>query len=134
MEINERAISIDCPLSPPACTSADDGKDDEIKRLAKQCSNKVNEYIQGQIQSSIDDYKLLEQMNDVTAQRYKDMQHVAETVGGRIAQLQQKYEDLKPFLDQINEIDEASKRMDQAVTMLDNYLAVLETKIRKLVT
>ncbi|CAK5026766.1 unnamed protein product [Meloidogyne enterolobii] len=62
------------------------------------------------------------------------MQHVAETVGGRIAQLQQKYEDLKPFLDQINEIDEASKRMDQAVTMLDNYLAVLETKIRKLVT
>ena len=32
------------------------------------------------------------------------MQKVAETVGGRIVQLQQKYEDLKPFLDQINEI------------------------------
>jgi len=49
MEINERAISIDCPLSPPACTSTDDGKDDEIKRLAKQCSNKFRKLFEKKI-------------------------------------------------------------------------------------
>jgi len=32
------------------------------------------------------------------------MKQVAETISERLVQMQKKYEDLRPFLDQINEI------------------------------
>jgi hypothetical protein len=71
MEINERAsTSIDGPLSPPPVAS---DADEDLKKMGQNTSDKLNAYIQGQIQTTIDDYKLLEQMNDVTAQRYKGL-------------------------------------------------------------
>ena len=119
MEINERAsTSIDGPLSPPPQTSSG-SMDDDMRQLAQKSSEKLNAYIQGQVHATIDDYKLLEQMYDVTAQRYRglgdkllendkfansDMKQVTDTISGRLTQLQKKYEDLRPFLDQINEI------------------------------
>ena len=65
MEINERAsTTIDCPLSPTTTI------DDELKRLAEKSSDRLNTYIQGQIQGTVNEYKLLEEMNTSTAQRY----------------------------------------------------------------
>ena len=74
------------------------------------------------------------------------MKQVTDTISGRLTQLQKKYEDLRPFLDQINEIgllilitlynhswkDEATRRMEQAVTTLETYLGALEAKLKKI--
>jgi hypothetical protein len=50
MEINERAsTSIDGPLSPPVVDDADD----KLKKVAQKSSEKLNAYIQGQIQVNI---------------------------------------------------------------------------------
>jgi hypothetical protein len=74
MEINERvSTSIDGPLSPPVVMDAGS----EMRRMAKASTEKLNAFIQGQLQTTIDDYKLLEQMNDVTAQRYTGLHTVS---------------------------------------------------------
>ncbi|KAI1726526.1 biogenesis of lysosome-related organelles complex-1 subunit 2 domain-containing protein [Ditylenchus destructor] len=125
-EINERAsTSVDCPMSPVSTVS------DEVHKLAENAADKVYSFVQGQIQSTIDDYKVLENMNNVTAQRYSDMKQVAETISSRLSLLHQKYEDIQPYLQQIDEIDTASRRMEEAVTALETYLNTIETKLKK---
>lgn len=71
MEINERAsTSIDCPVSPTTETGGTTAAGDEINRRACEASDRLNAYLQGQLQGTIDDYKLLENMNNTTTQRY----------------------------------------------------------------
>uniref|UniRef100_A0A915DYQ0 Biogenesis of lysosome-related organelles complex 1 subunit 7 n=1 Tax=Ditylenchus dipsaci TaxID=166011 RepID=A0A915DYQ0_9BILA len=112
-EINERAsTSIDCPVSPTSTVP------EEIHKLSENVADKVFSFVQGQVQGSIDDYKLLEDMNNVTAQRYSDMKSVAETISSRLSQLHQKYENIQPYLQQIDEIDVTSRRMEDAVATL----------------
>ncbi|KAI3421946.1 hypothetical protein GPALN_012485 [Globodera pallida] len=130
MEINERSSSgSECPLSPtnPSTTGA---VSDEVKQRAQLASDRLYAYMQGQIQGTIDDYKLLEDMNTATSQRYADMEQVTGTISDRLAQLQAKYEELRPFLEQIDEIDEASRRMDAAVNTLETYVSALEAKLK----
>ncbi|KAI6187249.1 hypothetical protein M3Y98_00222500 [Aphelenchoides besseyi] len=124
-EINERAsTSVDCPLSPTSTHS------DELTHLAGEAFEKISAYVQGQVDASVDDYKLLEEMNGVTSQRYKDMHNVAGTISNRLTELSEKYETLRPYLEQIDQIDEASKRLEETVCVLEKYLATLESKLR----
>uniref|UniRef100_A0A914HLI2 Biogenesis of lysosome-related organelles complex 1 subunit 2 n=1 Tax=Globodera rostochiensis TaxID=31243 RepID=A0A914HLI2_GLORO len=130
MEINERSSgSSECPLSPTnSATTA--VVSDEVKQRAQLASDRLYAYMQGQIQGTIDDYKLLEGMNTATSQRYADMEQVTCTISDRLAQLQRKYEELRPFLEQIDEIDEASRRMEAAVSTLETYVSALEAKLK----
>ena len=80
----------------------------------------------------------------MTAQRYADMKQVAATVSDRLSQLNEKYEVLKPFLQQIDEIDASSRKMENAVQTLENYVnslgnqsfpnpsSYLESKLKKI--
>uniref|UniRef100_A0A1I7YMI1 Biogenesis of lysosome-related organelles complex 1 subunit 2 n=1 Tax=Steinernema glaseri TaxID=37863 RepID=A0A1I7YMI1_9BILA len=127
-EINERASSsLDCPPTPaPPMVS------DEMRRLSAEMHNKVSMYIQGQIEGTIDDYKLLEDMNKTSAQRYADMKQVTKRVSEKINELNKKAEDIRPYLEQIDEIDQATKRLEEATAVLDNYVLGLETRFRSL--
>uniref|UniRef100_A0A914D856 Biogenesis of lysosome-related organelles complex 1 subunit 2 n=1 Tax=Acrobeloides nanus TaxID=290746 RepID=A0A914D856_9BILA len=125
-EINERAsTSVEPTLSPTSTIS------DEAHRLSDNVFDKISAFVNGQIQGTIDDYKLLEEMNNVTAQRYADMKQVAATVSDRLSQLNEKYETLRPYLQQIDEIDSNSRKMEEAVALLENYVTALETKLKK---
>ncbi|TMS38788.1 hypothetical protein L596_005432 [Steinernema carpocapsae] len=127
-EINERAsTSLECPPTPaPPMVS------EEMKRLSATMHEKVSAYIQGQIEGTIDDYKLLEDMNKTSAQRYADMKQVTKRVSDKIQELNKKYEGIQPYLDQIDEIDQATKRLEEATAVLDSYVAGLETRFRSL--
>lgn len=99
-EINERASnSIDCPLSPTVSISND------VQRISKEMSDKVYTFIHGEMEGilffqffkfwknilgTINDYKLLEDMNNVTSQRYSDMKHVADSISSKLLHLHQK--------------------------------------------
>uniref|UniRef100_A0A7E4UPW0 Biogenesis of lysosome-related organelles complex 1 subunit 2 n=1 Tax=Panagrellus redivivus TaxID=6233 RepID=A0A7E4UPW0_PANRE len=123
-EINERAsASVDCPMSPLSVS-------DEVRRLSDNVFQKVSTFVRGQVQSTVTDYKLIEDMNKTTAQRYGDMKLVAETISGRLSQLEGKYESLRPYLQQVDEIEAASKKLEAVVDALDTYVGDLETKLK----
>jgi hypothetical protein len=75
-------------------------------------------------------------MNKTTAQRYQDMHQVAETISTRLKTLSDKCkyfccllitfislldQDLRPQLEQIEQIDEVSKRLEATVGALEKY-------------
>ncbi|CAD5219612.1 unnamed protein product [Bursaphelenchus okinawaensis] len=126
-EINERAsVSIDCPLSPGFETG------DEIRHTATESFTKMREYVNGQVQATVADYKLLEELNKTTEQRYLDMHQVAKNITGRLGDLTQKYDSLRPYLRQVDEVEAISKELETTVGVLEKYLNALETKFKML--
>ena len=65
-------------------------------------------------------------MNKLTSLKYLEMKDIAINISRNLKDLNQKYAELQPYLDQINMIEE------QAAYKLDAYSKKLEAKYRKL--
>ncbi|VDN41589.1 unnamed protein product [Gongylonema pulchrum] len=85
----------------------------QMQHLADDMYDKVAAYLQGQIEGSVAEYKLLEDLNNVTSQRYDDMKQVASD------------ETLRPYLQQIDEVDENTRKLEEAAGMLERYVTAL---------
>ncbi|XP_036010734.1 biogenesis of lysosome-related organelles complex 1 subunit 2-like [Mus musculus] len=88
--------------------------------------SKMATYLTGELTATSEDYKLLENMNKLTSLKYLEMKDIAINISRNLKDLNQKYAELQPYLDQINMIE------DQAAYKLDAYSKKLEAKYRKL--
>uniref|UniRef100_A0A0N5B268 Biogenesis of lysosome-related organelles complex 1 subunit 2 n=1 Tax=Strongyloides papillosus TaxID=174720 RepID=A0A0N5B268_STREA len=123
-EINEHTgTSFEVPPTPVVVD-----KTEKAQKEAKLMNQKVSSFLEGQIESTIQEYKILAEMNDVAGQRYDDMKHVAKNVNDKYTELNQKCEQLHIFLNQIDMIDKASKDLEAIVFNLDDYVKKLEQK------
>ncbi len=68
----------------------------------------------------------------LTATKYSDMRQITGNVAKRVAQLNDKYKELQPYLDQIDQIDESVARLEEAAFKLDAYSKRLEAKFKEL--
>ena len=68
----------------------------------------------------------------VTASKYSDMQQITGNIAKGVNQLDNKYQELQPYLDQIDQIDESVERLFQAAVKLDSYSRRLENKYKEL--
>jgi len=91
-------------------------------------------YLKGELTATTNDYKLLANMNAVCSNKYTEMSEVASGLTSFMKDLQQKYQDFKPYLDKIDEIDANVSELEKTVVLLDEYSKRLEWKFKKILT
>ncbi|KAI9559080.1 hypothetical protein GHT06_015869 [Daphnia sinensis] len=101
--------------------------DPTLNRLAVTMFQKIHEYLQAELTSSESEYQLLEQMNKVTADKYRDLTQVAANVGKGIIELNSKF-----YLEQIDQIEDNISKLEHAAYKLDAYTVRLENKFKAL--
>uniref|UniRef100_A0A1B6LPS9 Biogenesis of lysosome-related organelles complex 1 subunit 2 n=1 Tax=Graphocephala atropunctata TaxID=36148 RepID=A0A1B6LPS9_9HEMI len=109
-----------------------DPHDPNLSRLATTMFQKTADYLLGEITVTHEDYKLLEAMNQATVTKYSDMRQIAGNVGRTMAELNEKYKSLQPYLDQIDQIEDSVTKLEQAAFKLDAYSKRLEAKFKTL--
>lgn len=114
--------------SPEALTDSDD----RIQQLSKVMFEKIADYLQGELAGTLEDYKLLEEMNRATTVKYSDMKQIAANVSKALKELNEKYKSLQPYLEQIEQIEESALKLEQAAYKLDAYSKRLEAKFKAL--
>lgn len=68
--------------------------DSELNRLATKAFEKTYTYVTHDMNVSLDDYKLLEQMNRACISKYSDMQQISENLATSSIQLKEKFDKL----------------------------------------
>lgn len=143
-------------LGPTLSTSTSsfealDPHDPNLSRLANTLFSKTSDYLYGELTSTLDDYKLLENMNRATISKYSDMKNIAANVGKSMVELNQKClsfhlldelffifvylvldDALIPLLQQIDQIEDSVVKLEQAAYKLDAYSKRLEAKFKNL--
>ncbi|XP_013782433.1 biogenesis of lysosome-related organelles complex 1 subunit 2-like isoform X2 [Limulus polyphemus] len=103
-----------------------------INVLATTMFEKTADYLQEELAATVDDYRLLEEMNRQAITKYSDMKQIAANVSKALKELNEKYRNLKPYLEQIDEVEESVFKLEQAAYKLDAYSKRLEAKFKQL--
>ncbi|XP_037559573.1 biogenesis of lysosome-related organelles complex 1 subunit 2-like [Dermacentor silvarum] len=104
----------------------------KLNELAATMFEKTGEYVQAELSSTLDDYRLTEEMNKLTITKYSDMKQIAGNVSKALKDLNEKYRCLKPYLDQIDQVEDSVTKLEQAAYKLDAYSKRLEAKFKVL--
>uniref|UniRef100_A0A2C9LNK1 Biogenesis of lysosome-related organelles complex 1 subunit 2 n=1 Tax=Biomphalaria glabrata TaxID=6526 RepID=A0A2C9LNK1_BIOGL len=104
----------------------------DVVELCRETFQKTAEYLQGELDGTIEDYKLLESMNKITMNKYAEMKQIALSVSGALNELNNKYNQLQPYLEQIDQIEESVAALEQVAYNLDQYSKKLENKFKAL--
>lgn len=67
-----------------------DPHDPNLSRLATSMFSKTADYLNGELTSTLEDYKLLENMNRITITKYTDMKHVTSSISKSIGELNEQ--------------------------------------------
>ncbi|KAK3761614.1 hypothetical protein RRG08_040309 [Elysia crispata] len=116
----------------PTNESSQSSPPQDVVKLCRDTFQKTAEYLRGELDGTIEDYKLLEKMNTVTTTRYSEMKHIALSINGALKSLNEKYKSLQPYLEQIDQIEESVATLEQAAYALDQYSKRLESKFKAL--
>merc|ERR1712227_44880 len=109
-----------------------DPHDPQLNQLASVMFTSTSEWVTGELEATTEEYRLLEQMNKLTLTKYSDMSQITENITKGVTDLNTKYTDLLPYLEQIDQIDASVERLEQAAYKLDAYSKRLEQKFKML--
>ena len=103
-----------------------------LNQLTQDLFKKMNVYLQGEVESTIQDYSLLQEMNVVTSERYEKMLQTAKNVGDTLYGINSKIRELQPYLHQIEEIEQNVLILEKTANKLDTYTKQLEERFQKI--
>ena len=109
-----------------------DAHDPRLSAYATDMFTKTSLYLQGEISTVLDDYKLLEDMNRAAITKYSDMKQIASNAAKTLAKSNEKYLELNSYLEQIHQIEDSVSKLEQAAYKLDAYSKNLENKFLQL--
>lgn len=67
-----------------------DPHDPNLSRLATSMFSKTADYLYGELTSTLEDYRLLENMNRATITKYTDMKHVTSSISKNMGELNEQ--------------------------------------------
>ena len=105
---------------------------DHLQTLCTDMFMKISQYMNSEIDITLEDYKLLEKMNALTMEKYDDMLEMAKGTGNNLHSLNQKLSDLQPYLDMIETIERKVIALEQAAYKLDAYSKRLEERFKRI--
>ncbi|XP_055909515.1 biogenesis of lysosome-related organelles complex 1 subunit 2 [Eupeodes corollae] len=127
---------LDSPIRGPTLSTSTssfealDPHDPNLSKLATKMFRKTEEYITNELNAPLEDYKLLEDMNKVTISKYSEMKHVAEGLNLSTNDLNDKFQQLIPLMQQIHEISDTVDKLEAAAYKLDAYSVALENRVK----
>jgi len=104
----------------------------EITQATKAMFDNLGEYTKGELEASSSDFRLLETMNTITLEKYKEMTATAQGLTAFMQDIQKKYEEFEPYLKKIDQIDANVSELEHTVFLLDEYSKRLEEKFKRL--
>lgn len=75
-----------------------DAHDPNLSRLATKMFQKTGEYISHELNTTADDYKLIENMNKAMMGKVLEMKQMSESIAAKNSELNRKYEELVSIL------------------------------------
>lgn len=93
---------------------------------------KTADYLVGELSTTQADYEVLEKMNTATITKYSDMKQITVNISNSIEEQNQRYTQLLPQLEQIDQIYDSVVKLEQAAYKLDHYAKRLEAKFKQL--
>nr|XP_032836417.1 biogenesis of lysosome-related organelles complex 1 subunit 2 isoform X2 [Petromyzon marinus] len=104
---------------------------DDVTALCRDMFTKMSAYLHGELAATCGDYRLLEQLNRLTARSYGEMGEQARSVHGRLSTLTQQYAALQQCLSQVDSVELQVSLLEQAAYRLDAHSKRL-AKFKKL--
>ncbi|KAK2160738.1 hypothetical protein LSH36_127g06053 [Paralvinella palmiformis] len=103
----------------------------DVTQLCRDTFHKTAEYINGELVCTAEDYRLLENMNKATLNKYIEMKQITSNISKSIKDLNEKCKYI-PYLEKIDQIEESVASLEQAAYKLDAYSKRLESKFKQL--
>ncbi|KAG0070121.1 hypothetical protein BGZ89_001371 [Linnemannia elongata] len=94
---------------------------EHVSRASQEMFRKVADYIRAEMLATGEDYKLLENMNIVTKDRYSELAGVAQELMQEVGKLRTTYSDFEPYLERIDEISQQAETISNIAAELDEY-------------
>lgn len=100
---NAHNTLLDSPIRGPTLSTSTssfealDPHDPNLSKLANKMFRKTEEYLTNELQTPLEDYQLLENMNRATNAKYSDMRQISENLSISTAELSQKFQALVSF-------------------------------------
>lgn len=115
-----------------AVSEAQPNDNEYITKLCHDMFAKTADYLNGEFESTSDEYRLLEQMNRATLKKYVEMKDISSNISKAMMDLNEKYNGLMPYLEMIDQLDDSIASLEQAAYKLDAYSKRLESKFKQL--
>ncbi|KAJ6218263.1 hypothetical protein RDWZM_009420 [Blomia tropicalis] len=108
-------IGVEATTLPPISSK------DRVLATADDMFQNLHNYITSEFELTLDDYKLLESMNNVTIEKYHDISSIAENITNGIEDLNKKYEQMLPKLEIIDKLDRKVSHLEKLTYAIDAY-------------
>ncbi|KAK9924820.1 hypothetical protein M0R45_033168 [Rubus argutus] len=103
---------------------------DELAESLNDLFTSVSTMIKSELQGSTNHMDLLEKMNLRVAEEYKGFGDVASGLSVFVEQLKSKSGSFDEYVKQIDVIDQQVTEFEAVVSVLDRYVAMLESKVQ----
>ncbi|ORZ04722.1 biogenesis of lysosome-related organelles complex-1 subunit 2-domain-containing protein [Lobosporangium transversale] len=104
---------------------------EHVTRTSQDMFKKIVDYVKSEMLTTAEDYRLLENMNILTKERYNELAGVAQELMVEVGKLRTTYSDFEPYLARIDEISEQAEMISNIAIELDEYTKSLEMRLKR---